>query len=214
MWGLPCTIPYQEINEKPLCRSWGRMCTHTNFSCSTNNFEPQIKKMKSTKVQNPRRTSRTNNEWLLAMPRGVAVLPGQFLLLCWLAASVCLVWGKAEPATCPSTTILYGALNGKTATSNQNSRQLRLTHLPHVDIVGHALYNIHGWQGGNPNSRQFHLTHVAHVDIMGHGQYNIHGWWGGWVTKLYAWVLFIIDGFGHAIWSSMMLVSRSQTVSF
>ena len=52
-----CTIPYQEINEKPLCRSWGRMCTHTNFTYSSNNFEPQIKKMKSTKVQNPRHTS-------------------------------------------------------------------------------------------------------------------------------------------------------------
>ena len=36
----------------------GRMCTHTNFTCSSNNFEPQIKKIKSTKVQNPRRISR------------------------------------------------------------------------------------------------------------------------------------------------------------
>ena len=91
---------------------------------------------------------RANNEWLLATPRGIAVLHGQFLLLRGLAALVCLVWGKAEPATCPSRTILHDALNGQTATSNPNSRQLHLTHVPHVDIVGHALYNIHGWRGG------------------------------------------------------------------
>ena len=61
--------------------------------------------------------------------------------------SVCLVWGKAEPATRPSRTILHGMLNGQRATSNQNSRQLRLTHVPYMDIVGPALYNIHGWRG-------------------------------------------------------------------
>ena len=116
-----------------------------------------------------------NNEWLLATPHGVAVLPSLFSLLRGLAASVCLVWGKAEPAIRPSRTILHDVLNGQTATSNQNSRQLPLTHVAHVDIVGHALYNIHGWREG-------------------------------WVTKLYACTLFIIDGLGHATWSSMMLV--------
>ena len=121
----------------------------------------------------------------MATPRGVAVLPGQFSLLRRLAASVCLVWGKAEPATCPSRTILHDVLNGQTATSNPNSRHLHLTHMPHVDIVDHASCNIHGWQGG-------------------------------WVTKLYyACALFIIDGLGHATWSSTMPVSQSQpTVSF
>ena len=89
-----------------------------------------------------------NNEWLLATPRGVAVLPGQFSLLHGLAPSVCLVWGKAEPATRPSRTIPYDALNRQTATSNPNNRHLCLTHVPHVDIVGHAQYNIHGWRGG------------------------------------------------------------------
>ena len=126
---------------------------------------------------------RANNEWLLATPCGVAVLPGQFSLLRRLAASVCLVWGKAEPATCPSRTILHDVLNGQTATSNPNSRQLHLTHVPKVDIVGHAPYNIHGWRGG-------------------------------WVTKLFACALFIIDGLGHATWSSTMPVSRYQTASF
>ena len=86
--------------------------------------------------------------------------PGQFSLLRGLAVLVCLVWGKAEPATRPSRTILHSALNGQTATSNLNSRQLCLTHVPHVDTVGHALHNIHGWRGG--------------------------GGGGGWVTKLYA----------------------------
>ena len=59
----------------------------------------------STKVQNPRRIY-----WPLAC--GVAVLHGQLSLLCWLAASVCLVWGKAESLyICPSRTIFHDALN-------------------------------------------------------------------------------------------------------
>ena len=91
--------------------------------------------------------------------------PGQLSLLRGLAASVWLVWGKAEPATCPSRTILHDVLNRQTATSNPNSRQLHLTHVPHMDVVGHAPYNIHGWRGG-------------------------------WVTKLYACALFIIDEVG------------------
>ena len=48
---------------------------------------------------------------LLATPRGVAVLPRQLSLLRGLAASVCLVWGKAEPTIRPSRTILHDALN-------------------------------------------------------------------------------------------------------
>ena len=49
-----------------------------------------LKIMKSTEVQNPRRIPRiiTSNARLLAKPRGVAVLPGQFSLLRGLAASV------------------------------------------------------------------------------------------------------------------------------
>ena len=43
----------------------------------------------------------------------MAVLSGKFSLLRGLAASVRLVWGKAEPATRPSRTILHDALNGK-----------------------------------------------------------------------------------------------------
>ena len=78
--------------------------------------------MKSTKVQKPRRIPHIKpiniNAQLLAAPRCVAVLPGQFSLLCGLAALVCLVWGKAERATHPSRTILHDALNGKTASSN------------------------------------------------------------------------------------------------
>ena len=48
----------------------------------------------SSKVQNPRCKPIMRIYW----PRtcGVAVLHGQLSLLCWLAASVCLVWGKAE----------------------------------------------------------------------------------------------------------------------
>ena len=37
---------------------------------------------------------------------------------------------------------------------------------------------------------------------------------GGWVTKLYACALLIIDGLGHATWSSTMPVSRSRTAPF
>ena len=36
---------------------------------------------------------------------------------------------------------------------------------------------------------------------------------GGWVTKLYACAL-LIDGLGHATWSSTMPVSRSRTAPF
>ena len=36
----------------------------------------------------------------------------------------------------------------------------------------------------------------------------------GWVTKLYACALLIIDGLGHATWSSTMPVSRSRTAPF
>ena len=41
---------------------------------------------------------------------------------------------------------------------------------------------------------------MAYVDYVGrHAPYNIaHGPLGGWVTKLYACALFIIDGLGHA----------------
>ena len=56
--------------------------------------------MKSTEVQNPRCVLRIrpNNARLLATHRGATVLlPGQYSLLCRLAAS-CTVWGKAEPA--------------------------------------------------------------------------------------------------------------------
>ena len=44
--------------------------------------------MKSTKVQNPRRIPRIKPARLLATPRDVAVLPGQWSLLRGLAASV------------------------------------------------------------------------------------------------------------------------------
>ena len=72
--------------------------------------------MKSTKVQNPRRIPRSKpiNARLFAAPRGIAVLSfGQFSLLRKLAASVRLVWGKAEPATRPSRTILHDTLNSQ-----------------------------------------------------------------------------------------------------
>ena len=78
------------------------------------------KRMKSTKVQNPRRIPRIK-PMLLATPRGVAVLlPGQFSLLRGLAALVCLVWDKIEPVIRPSRTILHDALNGKTASSHRS----------------------------------------------------------------------------------------------
>ena len=134
---------------KNRCADLGGECAHTQIShVLAITLNHRSKKMKSTKVQNPRRTSCTNNEWLLATPCDLDVPPGQFSLLRMLAALVCLVWGKAETATRLSRTILHDALNGQTATSNPNSRQLHLTHVPHVDIVGHALYNIHGWRGG------------------------------------------------------------------
>ena len=79
--------------------------------------------------------------WCSCTPRSV--------LAATLASCISMLsWGKVEPATRPSKTILHDALNGQTATGNPNSRQLRLTHVAYVDIVGHALYNIHGWQGG------------------------------------------------------------------
>ena len=37
---------------------------------------------------------------------------------------------------------------------------------------------------------------------------------GGWVTKLYACALLIIDGLGHATWSSAMPIFRSRTAPF
>ena len=42
---------------------------------------------------------------------------------------VCLVWGKIEPATGPSRTILYDALNGQTASSH---RSRFMPHLPNA----------------------------------------------------------------------------------
>ena len=70
--------------------------------------------MKSTKVQNPRRISlQANNYRLLATPHGVAVHSPVSYFRCYtraLAASVCLVWGEAEPATRSSRTILCDAL--------------------------------------------------------------------------------------------------------
>ena len=99
---------------------------------------------------------RANNKWLLATPHGVAVLPGQYLLLRGLAALVCLVWGKAEPATRLSRTILHGALNGQTVTRNPNSRQLHLTHVLYMDIVGHS------WLAGG----------LGHETICMHTIYN------------------------------------------
>ena len=48
---------------------------------------------------------------------------------------------------------------------------------------------------------------VVYVDFVGHAQSTA----GGWVTKLYACALLIIDGLGHATWSSTMPVSRSRT---
>ena len=73
--------------------------------------------MKSNNVQDPRRKHtayQANNAGLLATPHGVVV----FTLA--LAASVCLVWGEAEPATLPLRTILHDALNGQTASSNRS----------------------------------------------------------------------------------------------
>ena len=58
---------------------------------------------------------------------------------------------------------------------------------------------------------------MAYVDYVGHAPHNIaHGPPGGVGprTKLYACVLLIIDGLGHATWSSTMPVSRSRTASF
>ena len=50
----------------------------------------------------------------------ILLLLGQFSLLRGLAALVCLVWGKIEPATRPSRTILHDALNGQTASSHRS----------------------------------------------------------------------------------------------
>ena len=50
-----------------------------------------ITKMKSIKVQNPRRIPSVARS--LARPRGVAVLPGRFSLLRGKTALVCLVLG-------------------------------------------------------------------------------------------------------------------------
>ena len=47
---------------------------------------------------------------------------------------------------------------------------------------------------------------VAYVDFNGHAHSRLPG---GWVPKLYACALLIIDGLGHATWSSTMTVSRS-----
>ena len=87
--------------------------------------------MKSTKVQNPRRIPR-----IKPIIRGyghVAVLlPGQLPLLRGLAAFACLVWGKIEPATRPSRTILYDALNGQTTSSH---RSRFMPHLPNASAA-------------------------------------------------------------------------------
>ena len=62
--------------------------------------------MKSTKVQNPRRIPRIKPIMCVYWP-----LPGQLSPQRRLAASVCLVWGKVEPAIRPSRTILHDLLN-------------------------------------------------------------------------------------------------------
>ena len=74
--------------------------------------------MKSTEVQNPRHIQRIKpimcGYWpCLAVY--ITALPGQFSLLHRLAASVCLVWGKAEPAIRPFRTILQNVPNRQTA---------------------------------------------------------------------------------------------------
>ena len=50
---------------------------------------------------------------LFTTPHSIAVLSGQFSLLRELAASVRLIWGKAEPATRPSRTILHDTMNSQ-----------------------------------------------------------------------------------------------------
>ena len=133
--------------------------------------------MKSTKVQNPRRISRIKPICAVIghAPR-CSSTPGQFSLLCGLAASVCLVRNKAKSAT-PS------LQNNSPRCVERTNRQWR-TWITLVVMCSIHVYNI------------------------------AHGPLGGWVTKLYACALFIIDGFGHATWSSTMPVSRSRTASF
>ena len=130
--------------------------------------------MKSTKVQNPRRISRIKPICAVIghAPR-CSSSPGQFSLLCGLAASVCLVRDKAKPAT-PSL-------------QNNPPRCVERTNCQ--------------WRTW--------ITLVVLRRII-----SRHGPLGGWVKKLYACALFIIDGLGHATLSSTMPVSRSRTASF
>ena len=75
------------------------------------------RRMKSTKVQNPRRIYNTayqaNNAPSLATPRGVYSTTTRSVLAVTRAS--CIGMGKAEPATRPSKTILHDALKGKSA---------------------------------------------------------------------------------------------------
>ena len=105
--------------------------------------------MKSTKVQNPRRMRHIKPiTLLLARPRGVAVLLlGQFSLLRGLAALVCLVWGKIEPATRPSGTIVAcqsgsRARMAQAGSAGQCLHNIFSTHLDHLVVI-HTQYNVY-----------------------------------------------------------------------
>ena len=117
----------------------------------------QCNSNESTKVQNPRRISRIKPICAIIGddPR-CSSTPGQFSLLCGLAASVCLVRDKAKSAT-PS------LQNNPPRCVERTSCRWRT------------------W-----------ITLVVMRRIM-----IAHGPLGGWVTKLYACALFIIDGLGH-----------------
>ena len=71
-----------------------------NCTCGLTSNNSSREEMKSTKVQNPRRISRIKPICAVTghAPR-CSSTPGQFSLLCGLAASVCLVRDKAKSAT-------------------------------------------------------------------------------------------------------------------
>ena len=64
--------------------------------------------------------------------------------------------------------------------------------------------------------RQVRLTKSSR-GVRGLGECRgiiLHMRTGGWIQQQYAYALFIIDGLGHAVWSSTMPVSQFQTVLF